>query len=97
MSEQQKHTPGPWYRAAHASLTIRCDSGIHADVPVATVSALTPHTEADARLIAAAPDMLDALRAAVFSFDVDDAWTGNGTIEAAVDACLLAIAKATGK
>ena len=29
--------------------------------------------------------------------DVDDAWTGNGDMSTAVDAVLLAIAKATGR
>lgn len=39
--------------------------------------------------LSSVPDMLEALR------DVEAAWTGNGDMSVAVDACLLAIAKAT--
>lgn len=54
-----KHTPGPWHVAANASAIVR-DS---ADRDIAKT--LDDNREANARLIAAAPDMLEALHSAV--------------------------------
>ena len=59
-----KHTPGPWQeddcRDACGNTTIRrYDGTVHGDTehpPIATV-----YADADATLIAAAPDLLDAL------------------------------------
>ncbi len=56
-----KHTPGPWrvtgpnVRAGHALLAIVCDHWADEKTP-------EPEKEANARLIAAAPDLLDALK-----------------------------------
>lgn len=46
---------------------------------------------ANARLICAALDLLDAC------YQIDDAYSGNGNLSTAVDACLRAIAKAEGR
>lgn len=57
MTEQAKHTPGPWQRAG--GFTIKAESGRH----IAKVGALHLGPEEDlanARLIAAAPDLLEA-------------------------------------
>lgn len=61
-----KHTPGPW---AIAEPTYKClvtagENGLHI-AQAATVG--TPNCEANARLIATAPEMLDALRDIVSS------------------------------
>lgn len=66
-----KHTPGPWdYR--HSGYSVESDNwqiGLHNDEPLCIglrgeeymcVSGIC--TEADARLIASAPDLLDALK-----------------------------------
>ena len=78
MSDETKHTPGPW--------TVH---GPH-DAPwVATVDCRTimPQSVADARLIAAAPDLLAALVALV---------DATNTRSLAYDDAVTAIAKATG-
>ena len=58
-----KHTPGPWRIGTpppNGEQTIGTQQGLM--VAVATTGAGTP-TEANARLIAAAPDLLEALNA----------------------------------
>ena len=80
-----KHTPGPW--EVHKSRTGKemwingggatvCDTGDLAAYPL---------SDADVRLIAAAPELLDALKAAVMG---DPAWVSEAKI---------AIAKAEGR
>lgn len=54
---QTKHTPGPWI--AHSYVGAWCV--IHSANGVFKNIALVPGGEADARLIAAAPDLLEAL------------------------------------
>ena len=86
--EAMKHTPGPWYIdpiKAHATGNRR----IMAEqcTPVAVVP---EHLAADARLIAAAPDLLDAL---LMVLDDPDALDGRPRTYEYVRA---AIAKATG-
>jgi hypothetical protein len=58
----RKHTPGPWFAASEGSYkvaSVTSNTGIYADtLPEAAQIA------ADARLIAAAPDLLEALKAA---------------------------------
>jgi hypothetical protein len=64
--EKAKHTPGPWQAIdwqCHAPTTIIARIG-HANVVVAECSGHGRHTDeslADARLIASAPEMLEAL------------------------------------
>ena len=56
----RKHTPGPWFAASEGSYkvaSVTSNTGIYADtLPEAAQIA------ADARLIASAPDLLDALK-----------------------------------
>ena len=95
-----KHTPGPW--KAH-----RIEKG--PGLPYTPVAAKTllakvyseafgdfEQSEANARLIAAAPDLLEALRA-LHSACVKDGWPVYGAHPAAMNAALAAIAKATGQ
>ena len=92
--EAMKHTPGPWYIdpiKAHANGNRR----IMAEqcTPVAVVP---EHLAADARLIAAAPDLLEALKM-VRDADDDCKRDGLPTIPPAARATIdAAIAKATG-
>jgi hypothetical protein len=54
-----KHTPGPWFVESHGRYrvaSITSTTGIYADAPPLM------QTAPDARLIAAAPDLLDALK-----------------------------------
>ena len=56
-----KHAPGPWaIREGHAYIAIRSGAGVWADVRIA--GGITEQDRANARLIAAAPDMAQALR-----------------------------------
>jgi hypothetical protein len=76
MTDQQKHTPGPWRyqrlndgtfaidhvtgRSSDYVANVYCHSRQHDGSPA--FDALLPAYEANARLIAAAPDLLAALR-----------------------------------
>jgi hypothetical protein len=86
-----KHTPGPWYIdpiKAHANGNRR----IMAEqcTPVAVVP---DHLVADARLIAAAPDLLEALQQVVHEWDTNPNVI---TYAELMRASRAAIAKATG-
>ena len=99
MSEAQ-YTPGPW----------RADEPTEIEWPMgevniyagddSIVAGVIPHTSMDvltanARLIAAAPDLLDALvELERISHDEDD-WCGSGRLADALDDARAAIAKAT--
>jgi hypothetical protein len=102
VTEQSRcHTPGPWniqlprkiggYTAAGDLVKIR--SPEEPDWAVALVSPGSPDAEGNARLIAAAPDMLAALRALVLI----DGHTTNIEIRNRHNAALAAIAKAEGE
>ena len=89
MKEQPKHTPGPWFakRAGGDGYFEWYVGRDGENCPIAEDIA-DPMTrdpsEANAHLIAAAPDLLEALKAAT-SFPLSDSW---------VPAALAAIAKA---
>ena len=104
-----QHTPGPWFADSQGRIWRRDPSelyenggGVAGDKPLATVyvgwsgegKSGYPR-EANARLIAAAPDLLEALQAAYAAL------LGypyrNATTQAAMDKSYAAIAKATGK
>ena len=94
MSEaKQGHTPGPWEVEG-----VMCDEvngeayEVHADGGAISIAA--PPSEADAYLIAAAPDLLAALR--LWSSYTNDPYCGPTEFAAAVKATDAAIRKATG-
>ena len=77
-----KHTPGPWYAddlepnlgiwsEQTGALVARTQVGQHEDCGILITSS---EEEANARLIAAAPDMLEALEAAERLIDEHHAW-----------------------
>jgi len=97
-----KHTPGPWYVAAndalgrrgqeHAHHTVHADNG----VPVCRMGGnTTAHTDtrANARLIAAAPELLAALRAIKAAIEAPGSY--RDTVNAVDRITQAAIAKAT--
>ncbi len=61
------HTPGPWYVTGRLTRYVeaRIDGGLIQEVaacgPTEADGGYGPHQEANARLIAAAPDLLEAL------------------------------------
>ena len=64
--ERAQHTPGPWRVEAHFLGYDIVSSSPQMSATVATTAARPSITgEADARLIAAAPDLLDALKGMV--------------------------------
>lgn len=88
------HTPGPWKPREHQDFWSVCEQGKHAPISLATVG--RPYTgdqEANARLIAAAPDLLAACKEWLTYIDNNGgeaAYTQRPNVAAA-------IAKATGK
>lgn len=87
MSEA-KHTPGPWIHEGHGDIT-GTENGRKYDVACVYLRIPAGRQDANARLIAAAPDLLEALRM-MLTEAVFDGTTGT-------DAARAAIAKATGK
>ena len=101
---QGKHTPGPWFvpdQTYARNLTVEVDDGIACPGSGGAMSYTTdvcvlgwngtPEWDANARLIAAAPDMLEALRSVVDTCRADCP----AGLPALSDA-RAAIAKATG-
>lgn len=103
-----KHTPGPW-RATRDGLDGMLDTGgvtTGFDVMASEIGSEEPlcvaadvRSEADARLIAAAPDLLDACEAAVEELGDDENYVGDhGESEANILADLrAALRKARGE
>ena len=98
MSFNKKHTPGPWvarkdYRGVWLLDAHDGSAWVARTVPPLDLSSKKAmiDTEGDARLIAASPDLLDALKWAVKSRP--DYWVGTYQYERA----LAAIEKATGE
>lgn len=103
---EQKHTEGPWFADARGRIWRRPPSdlyenggGVAGDKPIAVVSVgwagegVTGYpVEDNARLIAAVPDLLEALRLAVRQNSLDMLMTGDE-----IRQCEMAIAKATGE
>lgn len=102
-----KHTEGPWYFDGHGAIWRRTPSDLYenggevaGDRPIATVhigwhhdGAIGYPVEANARLMAAAPELLEALERAVTS--MQDSGYPNSHV--AVRAARAAIAKARGE
>lgn len=90
-----EHTPGPWRSEyvrdvpeGYAAAIVAVDDGVVAVVPASWFS-----TEANAQLIAAAPDLFDACRQLISSVDKFD---GTECVNAILSA-RAAIAKAEGR
>ncbi|MDP2227579.1 MAG: hypothetical protein Q8J78_08900 [Moraxellaceae bacterium] len=85
------HTPGPWILGAGKGLRIMGPRG----VTVANVPFTDEQGRTDAKLIAAAPEMLAALKAVLVLFE-ESIWIG-GDKEEKCAMVQAAIAKAEGK
>lgn len=99
----KNYTPGPWDFWSGYTAFDQIEAEITAqdgDVVVAQYNNLTEQGEFNARLIAAAPDLLEALEELVGDiadrFDMDSPSTNPG-IKHAVEAAHKAIAKAKGE
>lgn len=83
-----KHTPGPWELEIITSAYVTACDGTHiADVHHGSTATAKAEGSANARLIAAAPELLEALEFVIRG--VPDTWEG-------VQKARAAIAKATG-
>ena len=65
---EAKHTPGPWTHEGHGDIT-GTENGRKYDVACVYLRIPAGRQEANARLIAAAPDLLDALVQFVGEFE----------------------------
>ena len=87
-----KHTPGPWIAEARSTLDTFYDVTTLDGSGIAAIWDDSPGiAEANARLIAAAPDMVKALKVAHGAI-----WSGGNTVKA-LSAIEAAIAKADGR
>lgn len=103
MSAKAMHTPGPW-RVDMAEVTARDTVGIDgpgwksfAEVYVRVGGRSSPEGEANAKLIAAAPDLLEALQAIADHYAGDDGLDRamKEGIDAEIISARAALAKAT--
>ncbi|MFZ3193818.1 MAG: hypothetical protein WA154_11520 [Moraxellaceae bacterium] len=102
-------TPGPWhlfrssYAAARGAVEVNDPSGLTVAYTVNFVVEFSPKSDANARLIAAAPELLAALQGSIGALEFSqDFHRDLGNEEQAfvadkLDAALKAIAKATGQ
>ncbi len=95
-----QHTPGPW-QVAHSDRTQVCD--VLGCAPIAYIARRNPKGRAEdyanTRLIAAAPDLLEALQAAADALEVLRRGHGVEVSTAcypALNLCRAAITRATG-
>lgn len=90
MSNKPKHTPGPWRvgDAGHAIFGPK-DSGMYPNAPITIVRGLA--NKANAALIAAAPEMLEALKQAKVRLECA------GLNDSTLDVIKAALAKARGE
>lgn len=92
---EQKHTPGPWNFQPCDEYAYSFEVLCEKDYYIATTHDGVrgdSNAGANARLIAAAPDLLEALRLAVRQNSLDMLMTGDE-----IRQCKMAIAKATGE
>lgn len=91
-----KFTPGPWRTDCRLiGGQIRITQVPNANMTVAQVNGRQGEQEANARLIAAAPELLEALERLMLSRDAS--WTGGHDWEEALDEAAAALAKARGE
>jgi len=107
MSEQ--HTPGPWAaedgKGFHVSYTVITakHAGMTAETPLASISNIIGDATPDARLIAAAPELVEALQEVCRVIEsnpsaiTNTVWVTGNSPETLYDHCRAAIAKALGE
>jgi len=98
--QQRGHTPGPWQRSGvrrklgdEDCICVGPDSFSIAFLPIGRRPREQAGAIADANLIAAAPELLDALCALI---DMDVAYKRGPVVEVAVEKARAAIARASG-
>ncbi len=101
MSTNTKHSPAPWRVARHessktgATLIDIADATSHS---IASLGLATDRKAADAALLAAAPELLEALRIASFALETVAHLTGReAELLPTVELAKAAVAKAEGR
>ena len=108
MSDKTKHTPGPWRTKREGFSTVyveaRIDGGLIQEVAACgPTDAGLEQQEANARLIAAAPELLEAAKLVLEWYEAEDNHSGTDFYQRmqmcrdSEDAVRAAIAKATGE
>jgi hypothetical protein len=90
-----KHTPGPWERSAGTE--ILADGPEGELISIALMNVRVSNWEANARLIAAAPDLLAACKAELEVYDAMDQTTFRPKTLARIAGLRAAIVKACGE
>lgn len=92
-----QHTPGPWRISEKSNLRIDNSKGeiICALLYATTEGQITPETEANARLIASAPDLLNDLRG-ICNYASQKEFNGTVLIEL-ISGAMQTVLKAEGK
>lgn len=90
-----KHTPGPWRRSTTAKLCILSSSKNHSKTICVMKNPHNPDWEANAALIAAAPDMLEVLQGLLKAVEGHEKRTGVTQFHPSIDKARTAITKAT--
>ena len=76
------HTPGPWYQDKYGSLLHGNEEHVlFRGVAVACSGSMVSEAEANTKLIAAAPDLLEALKQALRYIEVKTAYQGAMTAD----------------
>lgn len=104
MTQEQKYTPGPWAISRNTSMSVVgkndrpvCSTGGYQDNRVDS-SVLLAENEANARLIAAAPDLYEALKEADAELETLACAMGlTSELVAVCERVKAALAKAEGK
>lgn len=99
--ERATHTPGPWTFDSHPDYPLHYIHALEAFTPMVARTCFAPASEANARLIAAAPMLFDSLRLMldryVATVNSGDCGNWNPEEEQCVIFARAAIAKAEGK
>lgn len=91
-----QHTPGPWIQRGEIVVTNRPMLGAYNEVSVVSLERPVEERLANARLIAAAPDMLQALLEVVYAVSGELAYEPESATAHAITLAQQAIAKAEG-
>lgn len=84
---ETKHTPGPWtYRVTRQMISIESKHPTNKqiandDISIAGIWGLGKSDKANAKIIAAAPDLLEALQRVILTSNYEDAKKRNGNDE----------------
>jgi hypothetical protein len=77
-----QHTPGPWEISRHATPDYAPQYGVYTENNRHIATVRGDHAEEDARLIAAAPELLDVLQDVIEDTGTSGYWWGEKALDA---------------